>query len=356
MKSAGSRNTNPSRRHVRALTFVSLSLGALIMAAVVIYYGFGRYGASNLADLNAVIDEPAGLPQTKAGQIEEIGILTADGEFRPLMSLERDAEFSTEGSFVEYSPPQSASPTEKNTVRNVDTVDISEATQSQGDELTATTPETEAKADVAALIDTYGPLYPGLQTHPKHWSDTWNTRSGGYTFGVVRRPDGFLSVSAEQGRARGTASDAIHIRIPSIEVDSPISNLGIIDLGDSSYYETPDRVVGRIPEMANPGELGNTWLFGHLESIIGGEGNVFHRLPEIPKLLSNGDPVYVNLLNAGGDEFLYQVTKTQVVHQDDLALYDVGDATVTLVACVPRLIYDHRILITGKLVGIKKAA
>ena len=85
-----------------------------------------------------------------------------------------------------------------------------------------------------------------------------------------------------------------------------------------------------------------------------GEGNVFQRLPDIPKILKDGDPVYVSLLNDDGDEFLYQVTETEVVYKDDLELYQTEDSTVTLVACVPRLIYDHRILVTGKLVGIRR--
>ena len=129
-----------------------------------------------------------------------------------------------------------------------------------------------------------------------------------------------------------------------------------MDIGDSRQYETPAHVVGRIPQTSNPGEMGNTWLFGHLESLIRGEGNVFHRLPEIPNLLNSGDPVYVSLENQDGDEFLYQITATRVVRQEDLALYDTDDSTITLVACVPRLIYDHRIVVTGKLVGVKRAA
>ena len=151
-------------------------------------------------------------------------------------------------------------------------------------------------------------------------------------------------------------SDAVHIRIPSIGVDSEVATLAILDLGDSKQYETPDHVVGRIPKTSNPGEAGNTWLFGHLESPIRGEGNVFRRLPDIPEILKNGDPVYVTLLNMDGEEFMYQITSTTVVHRDDLSLYDTEDATVTLVACVPRLIYDHRILVSGKLVGIRKPA
>ena len=72
--------------------------------------------------------------------------------------------------------------------------------------------------------------------------------------------------------------------------------------------------------------------------------------------MNSGDPVYVSLINENGDEFLYQITATEVVHQDDLSLYQTEDATITLVSCVPRLVYDRRLLVTGKLVGVKMAA
>ena len=70
-------------------------------------------------------------------------------------------------------------------------------------------------------------------------------------------------------------------------------------------------------------------------------------------MLQDGDPVYISVLSDEA-EYLYQVTATQVVHQDDLRLYQTDTATITLVTCFPRLIYDHRILVTGELVGVKR--
>ena len=66
--------------------------------------------------------------------------------------------------------------------------------------------------------------------------------------------------------------------------------------------------------------------------------------------------MYVSLLNVEGEEFMYQVTSTAVVHRDDLSLYDTDDSTITLVTCVPRLIYDQRLVVSGKLVGVRKPA
>jgi LPXTG-site transpeptidase (sortase) family protein len=111
-------------------------------------------------------------------------------------------------------------------------------------------------------------------------------------------------------------------------------------------------VVGHIPETANPGEKGSGWYFGHLESPIRGEGSVFYDLPKIPSLLRQGEKVYIIVEN-GEDSFLYQVTETKVVPEDQLKLYDLKEPTVILVTCVPRLIYDHRLVVTAKLVGKK---
>jgi LPXTG-site transpeptidase (sortase) family protein len=150
----------------------------------------------------------------------------------------------------------------------------------------------------------------------------------------------------------GTLSGPTRIFIPSIGVNSKVDGLKILDLGDSRAYETPKHVVGHIPQTANPGEAGSVWLFGHLESPIQGEGNVFSNLPEIPNLLRKGENVYAVVEN-GQDSYLYRITETKVVHQDDLAMYDTGESTIHLVTCVPRWVYDHRLIVTGQLVGVK---
>ena len=207
----------------------------------------------------------------------------------------------------------------------------------------------------AALLG-YAAAYPGLQLHPKYWHEPlW---AGTDTLRVQVLPDGFRAVAGSDWlRYKGENALAHRIQIPMLRMDSDISDLAILDLGDSRAYETPKNTVGHIPGTSNPGEQGSGWFFGHLESPIRGEGNVFHRLPEIPDLLRNyvetgDDPVYITLSSADG-EYLYVVTATQVVHQDDLSVSDSDHASVTLVTCVPRLVYDHRLLVTARLVGIK---
>ena len=122
-------------------------------------------------------------------------------------------------------------------------------------------------------------------------------------------------------------------------------------MGDSQAYETPKFTIGHIPETVHPGELGASWFFGHLESPLRNEGAVFFRLPEIPELLRRGEDVHIIVESASG-LYLYQVTSTKVFHQRETNLFKTVSSTVQLVTCVPKLVYDHRLVVSGQLVGI----
>jgi hypothetical protein len=162
----------------------------------------------------------------------------------------------------------------------------------------------------------------------------------------------FLSITKEQGLPIGRGLAATRITVAGLGIDSSVEELGIIDLGDSRAYEAPVRAVGHIPETANAGEAGSAWFFGHLESPVVGEGSVFYHLPEIAQLLDEGEEVFVVTQN-GANQYLYRMTGTRVVTQEQLELYDSGRSTIHLVTCVPRLVYDHRLIATGELVGMQ---
>jgi LPXTG-site transpeptidase (sortase) family protein len=343
-----------------------IAIGAVVLIGVGGYYGFGLYGASKLDELNVTIDGPVTLPALPAPASETAqihGALMPDGSFKPINTVVNSpaAFFESGGVPVNSEAGQTpvAQVAQAVPVRTVYPAPESSPAEIAPSNPTATQPVAELAAvdvippNAEALVSNYNSIYPGFQIHPKYWSDPLWAGADPYTYGVVNRPDGFVPLLATDGLTRGQGAQAREIRIPSIGVESTIKDLAVIDLGDSSTYETPDNLVGRIPTTAQAGETGNAWFFGHLESPIRGEGNVFQNLPQIPGMLKNGDPVYVSIVTDDG-EYLYQVTETEVVHQDDLHLSDTDDSTITLVACVPRLVYDHRILVTGKLVGVKR--
>ncbi|HEU0020629.1 MAG TPA: sortase [Dehalococcoidia bacterium] len=164
---------------------------------------------------------------------------------------------------------------------------------------------------------------------------------------------GFTPWSMSQALPVGSQPQATRIIVPELGIDSRVSELSILNLSDSRTYQTPDNAVGHIPESANSGEAGSSWYFGHLESPIVGEGSVFFHLPRIAEQLKNGEEVFV-ITDNGVHQYLYRLTSTEVVDQDEMSLYDTGQANIHLVTCVPRLDYSHRLIATGELVGVKQ--
>jgi sortase (surface protein transpeptidase) len=198
-------------------------------------------------------------------------------------------------------------------------------------------------------------MYPGADLHPKYWHEP--LRAGTDVRLETGLPDGFEAASADDYRRFAEPKTAaMKLSIPSLGIESAVTELSILDLGDSREYETPDNIIGHIPETADPGELGNGWFFGHLESPLRGEGSVFRRLPEIPMLLRHfaeiGEGAVYVLLESATGIYLYEVVATNVMHASDLRLYDTDGVYITLVTCVPRLDYSHRLLVTAKLVGV----
>ena len=182
------------------------------------------------------------------------------------------------------------------------------------------------------------------------WSDPLSYEPLDYRREVLLR--GFTPMAFNLAAPVGTLPAATRLILPEIGVDSGVTELAIQDLGDSRAYETPVNTIGHIPQVANPGEAGSAWFFAHLESPIVGEGSVFYNLTRIPDMLAKGENVFV-IADTGSRQYLYRLITTEVLRQDEIRLYNSGWASIHLVSCVPRLVYDHRLVVTGELVGVK---
>ena len=291
----------------RPLGVSLIVIGLLLLVGSLLYYAYGFWARSRLDEMNVVGKVTESLPD----EVELAG-------FTPVPSGEGVNSRGRPADGAAPSPPEVlADPT---------------PVQSQ------------------TLPGVYEVTFPGLHIHPKYWAEPlW---AGADLRPATGLPPGYTTAPLD-GMPADAAAVATRMRIPIINLDTTVNELGIVDLGDSLAYETPKNTVGHIPETVNPGQPGNGWFFGHLESPVRGEGNVFFHLPKIPVHLENGEPVYVVLETDNGD-YLYLVSKTEVVHQDDLRLYDSEQPTITLVTCVPRLLYDHRLLVTARLVGTRR--
>ncbi len=163
----------------------------------------------------------------------------------------------------------------------------------------------------------------------------------------IAEPAFMVPVPQYQNLLPNTAPDAQWITIPSIGVDSKTVELGTkLDNNGVLVWETPNHAVGHHKGTANPGEAGNVVMSGHISSPVRGEGNVFHRLPEI----AVGDEVVV-ITPLG--RFHYEVIQKKVVLPDEISVMDpTPEPVLTLITCVPDLVYSHRLIVTAKPVKV----
>ncbi|MDA0677240.1 MAG: sortase [Chloroflexi bacterium] len=220
------------------------------------------------------------------------------------------------------------------------------------DELAGVANPSQADSSGSSLVSSFASIYPGGSINPRYWNNPeW---AGTIPFGAPGIPAGFTPVSSRDPVAATAAgASPIRIRIPAIKLDSDVAALALLDVGDQSSYQTPDNTVGHIPETVNPGQLNNGWYFGHLESFGTGEGSVFSKLPQISELLRH-DPVDI-FIETDDSEYMYRVTSTRQVPQDQLQLSASAYAEVTLVTCWPPKVYDKRVLVKAELIAVRRA-
>ena len=137
---------------------------------------------------------------------------------------------------------------------------------------------------------------------------------------------------------------AVWMRIPSIEVDSHISEVDVI----GGYYDVPWFDVGHHIDSAKPGDLGNSIFNGHVVTINAGE--VFRRLHE----LKAGDAVYAYTADYRLDWVVTDVF--QVAQDDNSFLEQTEQPRITLYTCTGQFnplerSYAERLVAVGQLVN-----
>ena len=361
-----------------------LGIGLLLLLGASSYYAFGVMARSNLDELTYATDRPS--------VVEVVEPSSPDAAVSAPPSQAQDLS-NTISTRAEAQPGSKVARVESSSVTTVDTgggqpgaltKSPAQVGQQHGEVAAAITAESETEAagggDAPQPVQSMGGNDRGSDAASQETdavvayslNDTEEeTALKGAQLDPYQREDGALKgfsyapLDALQAEAAlysppnsfdsvGQPRPPTLIRIPAISVDSQVNELAVVLLSDSYAWETPNQVVGHIPTTASPGGQGHGWYFGHLESPIKGEGNVFGSLPRIVSYLDAGLTVYVFLEDAER-KYMYQVYKTEVVHQDELRITDSGEQDITLVTCVPRLYYDHRLLVTAALVGVRES-
>lgn len=197
---------------------------------------------------------------------------------------------------------------------------------------------------------TLGDVYGGWHTAPQDWANPlWAQERDDWESTGEYLPVAQLDIP-ESG-----LSPATLVRIPIIGLEAETVELGTYTSDEGHLkYESPIFDVGIIPGRTNPGEVGNTWLFGHLESPLRGEGAVFRDLPKLHDYLRNAEPVYV-IVDSDDGSFLYQATEFRIMPKEDVHFWGSDGRTATLVCSWPRFKYDERVVVTAELVGARLA-
>ena len=200
----------------------------------------------------------------------------------------------------------------------------------------------------AASAATLGEVYGGWDAAPQDWANPfWAVERGAPAYTSEFLLVGELDLP-ESGLAPATL-----VRIPIIGLEASTIELGIITTDEGHLkYESPIYDVGIIPGHTTPGERGNTWLFGHLESPLKDEGAVFRNLPKLHDYLRTGEAVYV-IVDSDDGSFLYQATEFRIMRAEDVTFWGSDGRTATLVCSWPRFVYDERVVVTTELVGAR---
>ncbi|MDO8532012.1 MAG: sortase [Dehalococcoidia bacterium] len=153
-------------------------------------------------------------------------------------------------------------------------------------------------------------------------------------------------------RTLEVAPPAVRIQIPAIAVDSKVVEVGTVWKDGVLEWEIAKWAVGHHKGTANPGELGNIVMSGHISSPLLREGEVFKRLPEIPKLLDAGQAVDI-IISTDKAKFLYRVVGWELVKPEALDVFaQTAEPTVTLITCYPDYAYWDRLIIRSRLVAM----
>lgn len=323
----------PPRRTLLNFSGLFLSiLGAMLLATSGAYYGYAAKARGDLDNLNVTL--PGAKSQMGAASLSSSGI--SDG-------LSSGALLSTSAGSPNRAGAHPALLWASDSRLGLDLAD-------EGAAFAGAPAKVVLGPPAATFAIGSQRLYPGESLLAGSWSNPLSFEPAYYRRNTLLR--GFTPIDSGLVQPVNSLTPATRIIIPSINVDSAIRELAILDLGGSRAYETPANTVGHIPATANAGEANGAWFFGHTESPTMGEGSVFFNLRDIPDKLRRGEDVYI-ITDNEQRQYLYRVTSSQVVHQRDLQLYETGLATIHLVSCVPRLVYDYRLIISGELIAVK---
>lgn len=145
--------------------------------------------------------------------------------------------------------------------------------------------------------------------------------------------------------------DEVQLTVPRLNIFNAKVALDVNGDDERIYDGVLKKAVGHLYKSAYPGEIGNTFLFGHsmlpLLSAAGGYESIFTNLPQVKV----GDVVKVGYQNK---EFTYQIMQTGVVKPTDVFIMNqpTTKRMLTLMTCIPPGFANSRYITLGELINV----
>ena len=158
---------------------------------------------------------------------------------------------------------------------------------------------------------------------------------------------GFTPLSQSDAQPLGTLPPAQRVMVPELGISVKTSQTSLTGGAIVAHSNAADS-DGLDLLRANPGERGAMWFFGE----AGQRANNFQGLTTAADVLAGGEDILIYVDNGSGI-YVYAATHTDVFPASDLRLSGSERATIHLAVPVPSGLYDHFLVLSGELVGMK---
>lgn len=158
---------------------------------------------------------------------------------------------------------------------------------------------------------------------------------------------GFTPLAQDDARPLGTLPPAERLIVPELGINVKTDQTSLTGGSIVARSNIMD-AEGLNVLQANPGERGAMWFFGE----AGQRAHNFGGLTKAPDLLTNGDDILIFVEN-GSETYIYAGTHTNVFRASELRLSGSERATIHLTVPVPPGLFDHFMVLSGELVGVK---
>lgn len=158
---------------------------------------------------------------------------------------------------------------------------------------------------------------------------------------------GFTPLNQSDAKPLGTLEPAHRVIVPELGINVTMNQISLTGASIVNEVDGIDPVEYEALQ-ANPGERGAIWLFGAADK----GADAFDSLNNAAGLLTEGKDLLI-YVNSGARIYLYGATHTDVIPADDLRLSSTDRATIHLAVPTPAGLYDHFLVLSGELVGVK---